>query len=124
MLRECCRAMTQSSASHSSGANPFFKRNSLVVLNARCSGVVASTNDGEAGTAAVAVKFAPSVPLMRRVLTSFVDPLMSRATGRGDTVCAAALSPTNATRKALPSALETMRMSVERGSTEVENLHE
>ena len=113
MLRECCRAITQSSASHSSGANPFLKRNSLVVLNARCSGVVASARDGDARTAAVTVKFAPSVPLTRRVLTSFVDPLISRATGRGATVCAAALSPKNATRKTLPRALATMRASVD-----------
>ena len=105
--------MTQSSASHSSGANPFFKRNSLVVLNARCSGVVASPIEGEAGRAEVIVKLAASVPLMRRVLTSFVDPLISRATGRGDTDCADATELTNANRNRLPSALETMRLSVD-----------
>lgn len=50
---------------------------------------------------------------MRRVLASFVDPLIKRATGRGATVCADAIEPTNATRKRLPSALETMRLSVD-----------
>lgn len=113
MLRECRRAMMQSSASHSSGANPFFKRNSLVLSNARRSGVVVSPKDGEAGRAAVIVKLAASVPLMRRVLTSFVDPLISRATGRGATVCADAIVPTNAIRNRLPSALERMRTSVD-----------
>lgn len=115
MLRECLRAMMQSSASHSSGVNPFFSRNSLVVLNALSSVDVASPKDGEAGRAAVMEKLAASVPLMRRVLTSFVDPLISRATGRGVTVCAEAIEPTNAIRKRVPSALETMRANVAEG---------
>lgn len=111
MLRECRRAMTQSSGSQSSGASPFRKRNSLVAIKARCSGVLASAIDGETG--AFEVKLAAPLPVMRRGTDALADPLMSRATGRGANDCADAIEmKTNTVRERLPSARGTIRANV------------
>lgn len=102
--------MTQSSASHSRRAKPFFRRNSLVASKARRSLSVASSIDGEIG----ATVEAPASSLeVRFAFASLVVPVIRRATGRAAIDCAETRMPEALSTAKPPRAQKHRRMKVD-----------